>query len=56
MISLSPRTQIRGKKLPRILPRVFTAVGFLWLVNSLENNTKAGAAEVDRKMLREYCG
>ena len=55
MISLSRRARIRGKIHGKFRHRVFTAVRFLWLVNSSERNTKTGAADVDRKMLREYC-
>jgi hypothetical protein len=55
MISLSRRTRICGENCREFLHRVFTVVGFLWLVDSSERNTKAGAADVDRKMLREYC-
>ena len=55
MIPLSRRARMRGKIRGEFLQRVFTAAGFLWLVNSSERNTRAGAAEVDRKMLREYC-
>jgi hypothetical protein len=46
---------MRGKICGKFLHRVFTAAGFLWLVKSAERNTKGGAAEVDRKILREDC-
>jgi hypothetical protein len=55
MISLPRRARIRGKIRDKFRHRDFTAAGFLWLVDSSERNTDAGAADVDRKMLRECC-
>jgi len=55
MIAPSRRAWIRAENCREFLHRAFTVVGFLWLIDSSERNTKAGAADVDRKMLREYC-
>jgi len=55
MTSPSRRARMRGKIRGKFLHRVFTAMGFLWLGNSSERNTNAGAAELDTKMPREYC-